>query len=181
MKWICTAAMTQLSFVVESCCQNLVNSRKKNHPNKSLYMQSDSPGSDILFICVRMDTSPFLLVTANTLQGGWRRFFSLSACDRQTFLLCGLLRSLTRCCTSSRPDTQSPCGHPLYIPFLCAPLVLSRKCLIYPYAILLSLWIFPLKPEWLQPSSYESFFVLCLCPSLFSPPLTADLESSQPA
>lgn len=44
-----------------------------------------------------MDTSPFLLVTANTLQGGcWPFFFfflffssPLSACDRQSFLLCG--------------------------------------------------------------------------------------------
>lgn len=45
---------------------------------------------------------------------------------------------LVGCCASSRPDIQSPCGHPLYIPFFCAPLVLSRKCLIYPHAILLS-------------------------------------------
>lgn len=123
---------------VVACWSNCAAEMAKT---KSFYAQQVSPGSDILFICVRMDPSPFLLVTANTLQGGCC-FFFLFRSDRQKFPPLWLVKVfdvlLVGCCASSRPDIQSPCGHPFYVPFLCGPLVLSRKCLIYPHAILLS-------------------------------------------
>lgn len=68
-------------WVVGPGCQNWANEQKKEDENQaeSFHMQHVSPGSDILFICVRMDTSPFLLLTANALQPGCFCSFSLWA------------------------------------------------------------------------------------------------------
>ena len=120
-----------------------------------------SPGSDILFIFLRMDTSPFLLLTAITLQTG-----SCVSLWKAKFPPLWLLEVFDTGCSAvspspSPPDVQSSCGHPLYIPFFWVPLVLSKKM---PHLSsrhpALSLWIFPLMPEWLQPFPMKAFVVV---------------------
>lgn len=141
-----------------------------------------SPGSDILFIFVRTDSSPFR-ADKQTLCRRFNVCTSLSPPRAKTFPPFGLWCNAPPLRLSpSRPDSQSSGGHPLCIPFFLAFPKKQKTKVLRPssHAILLPHFGFSLLiPEWPQPPFpvRELFFLVFFCSF---PLFTTSLSLSPP-